>query len=270
MRSDRQPWALPLGRPFVVAAALALVTTAVMPARPARAGGTVVEGTVTVAGTCPNLPSHKITKDASVCGAEQANKAAAAAPDGGLRNVVVSLHPAKRSPPDAAPVPPAPSPAPEHATIDQVGCLYKPHVQAVTVGSELTLLNSDRVLHNVHGNLQGNPAPVTVFNIAMPIKGQKLPTKLTRPGIIRLQCDAGHTWMSAWIHVFREPTFAVTDERGHFSIPAVPPGEYTIEYWHEPLDGVGAGITKTARLVVGARPARADARLELAAPAASK
>ena len=141
--------------------------------------------------------------------------------------------------------------------------MYKPHVQAVTVGSELTLLNNDRVLHNVHGNLQGSPSPVTVFNIAMPIKGQKLPTKLARPGIIRLQCDAGHTWMSAWIHVFREPTFAVTDERGHFSIPDVAPGEYTIEYWHEPLDGVGAGITKTARLIVGGKPVRADARLKL-------
>jgi len=100
-------------------------------------------------------------------------------------------------------------------------------------------------------------------NIAMPIKGQKLPTKLARPGIIRLQCDAGHTWMSAWIHVFREPTFAVTDERGHFSIPNVAPGEYTIEYWHEPLDGVGAGITKTAHLIVGGKPVHADARLKL-------
>jgi len=232
-------------------------------ARPARAAGTVaVDGTVTVDGPCPRLAPHKITKDTSVCGVEQANEAAAASPDGGLRNVVVSLRPAKGPSPDAASALPA-APPPGHATIDQVGCMYKPHVQAVTVGSELTLLNNDRVLHNVHGNLQGSPSPVTVFNIAMPIKGQKLPTKLARPGIIRLQCDAGHTWMSAWIHVFREPTFAVTDERGHFSIPNVAPGEYTIEYWHEPLDGVGAGITKTAHLIVGGKPVHADARLKL-------
>jgi plastocyanin len=148
---------------------------------------------------------------------------------------------------------------PGHAAIDQVGCMYRPHVQAVTVGSELTLLNSDRVLHNVHGNL----GSVTVFNLAMPIKGQKLPTKLTRPGLVRLQCDAGHSWMTAWIHVFRERTFAVTDERGHFSIADVAPGEYTIEYWHEPLDGKGDGITSTARVVVGAKPVHADARIKL-------
>jgi hypothetical protein len=243
-------------------ATLALGAATMSRGRPARAAGTVaVEGTVTVEGTLPKLAPHKITKDASVCGAEQANEAAVASPDGGLRDVVVSLRPVKAASPDAPPavVPPPPG----HAAIDQVGCMYKPHVQAVTVGSELTLLNDDRVLHNVHGNLQGGPSPVTVFNIAMPIKGQKLPTKLTRPGIIRLQCDAGHTWMSAWVHVFREPTFAVTDERGHFSIRDVAPGEYTIEYWHEPLDGVGAGITKTARLIVGSKPLRADARLKL-------
>jgi len=217
----------------------------------ARAAATV-EGTVRVDGACPAIPPVKVAKDASVCGNEQPSEAAAAAADGSLRNVVVSLH-AVKPPALAAPPPPG------KAVVDQVGCMYKPHVQAVTVGSELTLVNSDRVLHNVHANLAG----VTVFNMAMPIKGQRLPTKLTRPGPVRLQCDAGHTWMNAWVYVLPEPTFAVTDEHGHFSIPAVPPGEYTIEYWHEPLDGKGAGITKTARVVVADKPVRADARLKL-------
>jgi len=221
---------------------------------PAAARGAAVEGTVRVDGACPKLAAVKVAKDASVCGVEQANEAVAAGPDGGLRNVVVSLHAVK---------PPAPAtpPAPGKATVDQVGCMYKPHVQAVTVGSELTLVNSDRVLHNVHANLAG----VTVFNMAMPIKGQRLPTRLTRPGPVRLQCDAGHTWMNAWIYVLAEPAsmFAVTDDRGHFSLPAVPPGEYTIEYWHEPTDGKGAGVTKTARLVVGDKAVHADARVRL-------
>jgi plastocyanin len=211
-----------------------------------------VDGTVRVDGACPKLAPVKVGKDASVCGAEQPSEAATAAADGGLRNVVVSLH-AVKSPATSA------APPPGHATVDQVGCMYKPHVQAVTVGSELTLVNSDRVLHNVHANLAG----VTVFNMAMPIKGQRLPTKLTRPGPVRLQCDAGHTWMNAWIYVLAEPTFAVTDEHGHFSISAVPAGEYSVEYWHEPIDGKGPGVTKTARLIVGDKAVHADARLKL-------
>jgi hypothetical protein len=102
-----------------------------------------------------------------------------------------------------------------------------------------------------------------VFNLAMPIKGQMLPTKLTRAGLIRLQCDAGHSWMNAWVHVFDHPHHAVTDERGHFEIRDVPPGTYTLEYWHEPIDGKGPGITKTSRLVVGDKATRADGTLKL-------
>jgi len=246
--SSRTPWRASLGPPALAAALLVLTLGLSGAAR----GAATVEGTVRIEGTRPTIPPVKVAKDASVCGNEQANEAAATAADDSLRNVVVSLH-ALKPPAPAAPPPPG------KATVDQVGCMYKPHVQAVTVGSELTLVNSDRVLHNVHANLAG----VTVFNMAMPIKGQRLPTKLTRPGPVRLQCDAGHTWMNAWIYVLPEPTFAVTDEHGHFSIAGVLPGEYTIEYWHEPLDGKGAGITKTARLVVADKPVRADARLKL-------
>jgi hypothetical protein len=168
-----------------------------------------------------------------------------------LRNVVVWLHAVKVASP--------PPLSPGRATLDQVGCLYRPHVQAVSVGSELTLVNSDRVLHNVHASL----GPVTVFNIAMPIKGQRLPTKLTRPGPVRLQCDAGHAWMNAWVYVAADALFTVTDDQGHFSIADVPPGEYTVEYWHEPITGQGAGTTQSARLIVGSKPVRADAQLKL-------
>ena len=117
-------------RPLELAVLLFTLATPVA----ARAAGTV-EGTVRVDGSCPRLPPIKVAKDAGVCGAEQASEAATAGADGGLRNVVVSLH-AVKPPTPAAPPPPG------HATVDQVGCMYKPHVQAVTVGSELTLVRA--------------------------------------------------------------------------------------------------------------------------------
>lgn len=226
------------------------------------AGGSVVSGTIKAAGVAPKLPTVKVTKDASSCGAEYAGEAARVDASGGLANVVVTLRPAKPAAPAAA-MPTATTAAaaapPAKATLDQVGCRYQPHVQAVGVGTELTLINSDRVLHNVHGNV----GPVTVFNVAMPIKGQRLPTKLTRPGLVRLQCDAGHTWMNAWIYVVDHPHYAVTDAAGHFEIRDVPAGDYTVELWHEPLDGKGAGTTQTSRLTVTDKPARADATFKL-------
>ena len=35
-------------------------------------------------------------------------------------------------------------------TIDQVGCVYKPHVTGVMVGQDLQFLNSDPTNHNIH------------------------------------------------------------------------------------------------------------------------
>ncbi|HEY0713070.1 MAG TPA: hypothetical protein VGF45_10375 [Polyangia bacterium] len=166
-----------------------------------------------------------IVKDAAVCGKQVPNETLLLAPDRGLANVVVSIKGLKA---------PAPPPPVANAAIDQVGCRYIPHVQALTVGTKLSLMNSDAVLHNVHAVATG-PTPATIFNVAMPFKGQKLPTTLRRTGIMKVRCDAGHDWMSAYVAVFDHPYFAVTDEKGRFSIANVPAGEHQIELWHEPI-----------------------------------
>ena len=61
-------------------------------------------------------------------------------------------------------------------------------------GSKAQLLNSDAVLHNVHGVLNGKR---DAFNVAMPTNGMKVKKKLRKPGLVKIGCDAGHTWMSA-------------------------------------------------------------------------
>jgi plastocyanin len=251
-----------MSRPLAFVVPLALLATLLVVTTPAsvvHAGGGTVSGIVKVAGAAPRPATVKVTKDGSSCGADYASESVKVDAAGGLANVVAILKPLKPVPPTA--VMPAGHATPAKATLDQVGCRYQPHVQAVRTGTELTLINSDRVLHNVHGN-QG---PITVFNMAMPIKGQRLPTKLTRPGLVRLQCDAGHTWMNAWIVVADHPYTAVTDAGGRFEIRDVPPGDYSLELWHEPVDGKGAGTTQTSRLTVtdGATPTRADALFTL-------
>ena len=55
---------------------------------------------------------------------------------------------------------------------------------------------------------------------------------MEKPGILRLRCDAGHTWMSAYIVVSDEP-FAMTDANGNFTIENLPPGKYEAEIWQE-------------------------------------
>lgn len=214
-------------------------------------GNGVVEGTVRLDGPAPALAPLPVVKDTSSCGKEKPNETILLGSQGTLKNVVVYISGVK------PPVPPAPT---ANASVDQQGCVYLPHVQAVTVGTSLTLMNNDRVLHNVHANL----GPIQVFNVAMPIKGQKLPMKLAKPGVIKLQCDAGHTWMSAYLHVFDHPYFAVTDDKGRFVIRDIPPGQHTVEYWHETVGGKGPGVVKTTRVTVKKdATARADVAMKL-------
>jgi hypothetical protein len=210
-----------------------------------------IQGTVKVAKPCPLPPPHQVVKDGSVCGKDAPNESVVVDKKGGLQNVVVFLKDAKF----------AGKPAPiEHAALDQRQCRYFPHVQALTVGTPLSLMNNDAILHNVHANDTG----MTVFNVAMPIKGQKLPIPMRKPGLMKLQCDAGHTWMNGWIYVFDHPFFAVTDEAGGFTIKDVPPGDYTVELWHEPADGQGSGVRTTAKVkVADGAPAKLELSMKL-------
>ena len=59
--------------------------------------------------------------------------------------------------------------------------------------------------------------------------------------------------MSATVMVFNHPWFAVPDETGAFTLPAVPPGDREITAWHERL-----GDTTLRVRVDAGRPTAAD------------
>jgi len=218
-----------------------------------RASGTI-EGTIRLEGAAPAVAARPITKDASVCGKDAPNESVVVGKAGALRNVVVFVKDARfaGTPPPVA-----------GASLDQRQCRYIPHVQALTVGTPLSVMNNDTILHNVHGNeANAGAPPLTVFNVAMPIKGQKLPVQMRKPGLVKLQCDAGHTWMNAWIYVFDHPYYAVTDDSGAFVIRDVPAGDHVVELWHEPANGQGPGTRVTAKVkVVDGKRAQLDLTL---------
>jgi plastocyanin len=194
-------------------------------------GGGRVEGRVTFSGTKPKAEARPITKDHATCG-RQAKPAqqVLVGSGGGLRNAVVTIEGIRRGK----------RPSAVNPVLDQQKCDYAPHVQAVAAGSTIDIVNSDDILHNVHGYLGGKE---TIFNLGMPTKGQRIPKQLTRPGIISLQCDAGHTWMQAYIVVTESPYFAVTDAEGRFMLEEVPAGTYKLKAWHEKLGTLEQEVT---------------------------
>ncbi len=139
--------------------------------------------------------------------------------------------------------------------LDQVGCIYLPHVVGVRAGQKLTFLNSDNEPHNVRSSAKINRG----FNVGMPNQGMRLTKVLKHPELpVTLKCNI-HPWMKAYVGVMEHPYFAVSDESGAFEMEHVPPGTYQVEIWHEVL-----GVQST-EVVVGEREA-VDLEVEFRKP----
>jgi len=120
-------------------------------------------------------------------------------------------------------------PPKDPVVLDQVGCMYTPHVVAVMAGQPLEIRNSDATLHNVMATPRENPP----FNVGMPGKDDVINKVFKQPELkINLHCFM-HPWMSAYVHVLEHPFFAVTGPDGTFTIKGLPPGEYEISVLHE-------------------------------------
>ena len=118
--------------------------------------------------------------------------------------------------------------------IDQVGCMYTPHVNAFTTGQKVLIKNSDKTLHNVNSKSKINES----FNSAQPAGVPDIEKTFTSSeDPFYIKCDV-HPWMKAWVLVADHPYFAVTDDNGNYSIENVPPGEYVINFWQEKLSNL--------------------------------
>jgi len=125
------------------------------------------------------------------------------------------------------------------ATIDQKGCWFTPRVLGIQVGQTLSVVNSDPVTHNIHPMAEINRE----WNHSQGAGDEPLARKFTKPEVmIRVKCNI-HSWMHAFIGVLDHPYYAVSDASGSFTIPNLPPGEYTLEAWHEKLGTQDQKIT---------------------------
>jgi plastocyanin len=123
-------------------------------------------------------------------------------------------------------------PPAEPVLVDQVGCIYTPHVAGVMTGQPVTFRNSDKMMHNVNGTAAfANKG----FNKAQ-LPGTTDTYTFANPEVaIRIACNV-HPFMAMHIAVLDHPFFAVTDADGKFEIKNLPPGTYTFRVWHEGLE----------------------------------
>jgi len=123
------------------------------------------------------------------------------------------------------------APPAEPAVLDQIGCMYVPHVMGVQVGQTIRIENTDPFQHNIHPTPEVNRG----FNESTPNAESFLEKEFLIPEMgISVKCDV-HAWMQAFLHVMNHPYHATTDADGNFTIRGLPAGEYTVTVRHESL-----------------------------------
>ena len=195
-------------------------------------GSGKIVGRVRLEGHFKRPPPLQVYKNRDFCGAEVPNESLLVGAEGSLQNAVIIVHGAQSKQ--------SMSPS-KSLMLDNKKCAFVPHVQVAPVGSEILLLSSDPILHDVHARIGSE----TLFNVGLPTWRQ-VKERLTRTGIVTIQCEVLHTWMSAYIVVTPSPYFAVTDAQGEFVIEGMPAGTYEIEAWHEKLGRQSRIMTVTA------------------------
>jgi plastocyanin len=139
----------------------------------------------------------------------------------------------------------------EPVVMDQQNYFFVPHVLAVRAGREVEFRNSDVANHGVTAS---SLEPENRFNVVTPQCGGSRHRFVASKYPVAIGCPI-HAAMAAWVYVFDHPYFTVTDERGRFLIPPVPPGRYTLHVRHP-----GGGMRKEQEVVV---PAGGSVRLRV-------
>src|SRR5262249_22225240 len=114
--------------------------------------------------------------------------------------------------------------------VDQPICTFTPRVIVLREGTELIFKNSAMVSHNV--SIDGGDLGPKI-NTAIPagkdlsvgsVKARHLPAEYKR---------TLHPWMTGWLISFKHPYYAVTNEKGEFTIKDAPAGKCRLQIWQE-------------------------------------
>lgn len=152
----------------------------------------------------------------------------------------------------------APKPAPRDHFIDQKNETFVPLVEIVTTGDQVIFRNSDRTRHHVY-----TFSPLGQFEFVLKPNESSTPVKLQKPGVIPVGCNI-HDFMINYLFVTDSRWAGKSDAQGAVILNDVPPGAYTVKWWH-PRQRPGAQpVTQT--VTVSGDQATASAAIPVMAP----
>lgn len=199
--------------------------------------GGSISGSLSAGAAENESKTYTISKDPEICGEGTRDVSFVRVNDGKLQDAVVFL----------SKVDEGKAFAPELAslTLSQEGCEFKPFLGVMANTGDLTAVNSDNTLHNIHTYEQIGKARRTVMNVSQPNAGDEVTkaVKLRKGNGMKIECDA-HDFMHSFVFVARNPYFAVVDEAGDFTIDDIPAGSYEVMVWHGFLGEIEGGTVE--------------------------
>lgn len=103
---------------------------------------------------------------------------------------------------------------------------FHPSLLVIPVGGKVEFPNHDPFFHNVFSLFEGKR-----FDLGLYESGSTRFVQFDKPGISFIFCNI-HAQMSAVVIALATPYYAVSDARGDFSLPNVPPGRYEMQVFH--------------------------------------
>lgn len=193
-----------------------------------------VTGKVTFKGSVPAPRRIPITKNPEVCGTGQREVVEVAVNGDALQNAVVYIARIDKGKAWGEL---------DKPVLNQKGCRFRPDVLVVRKDAELTVRNSDPVMHNIHTYELIGSVRRSIFNVGQPDKGDiKQSVKMRRSNIVKIECDA-HDFMHAWAFAADNPYAVETSENGTFTLDNLPAGTYEIKAWHPVLGEKSTTVT---------------------------
>ena len=193
-----------------------------------------IAGSIVFEGSAPSMDAIDMSEE-SVCAAKHSStpmvQEVVVNGNGTLANVFVYVKEGLES---------LQFPTPGAVLLDQNGCVYLPHVLGVMVGQDITIRNSDGLLHNINASPDINRG----FNSSQPVSMETTRSFGAAEVMVPLRCDV-HGWMNAYVGVLDHPYHSVSNSSGAFNLSTLPPGDYVIEAWHERYGTQTQNVTVT-------------------------
>ncbi len=126
------------------------------------------------------------------------------------------------------------------AEVEQADKQFAPKVAVVTIGTQVSFPNRDKVRHHVYSF-----SPAKTFDLKLYTGTPANPVLFDKPGVVVLGCNI-HDLMISWVLVLETPFFEKTSLSGQVVLAEVPPGTYQLRVWHP---GLPVGAPAQARAI---------------------